>query len=315
MSINEVYKVVQTKRKGLGCIATQDIKRKTLILKEEAQIETPNRNPRNKEHAKEMVKANIEIAVGRMSKKDKEEFEKLHDNYEDALPEEIKEMLGKFKTLWGKKVPLEIGGVELDYNWRIYRSNSYTCDHSLRIKMSRFNHSCRPNAVILRDEMIALSNIKVGEEITVSYDCSQPSSHSCQDDPSYKQNSTGDGISMTGKEDRQENFKRKCFSACLCDFCENGKETLEEIAAFKKFAKFEEEAKQLRNLELENLKKGMSLFGTKDQSKYEGYETEKRHRELECYTEMYKLGSMYGASSRHLYDILQDGFEVAEGAQ
>ena len=78
---------------------------------------------------------------------------------------------------------------------------------------------------------------------------------------------------MTGKEGRQENFKRKCFSACfnpcLCDFCENGKETLEEIAAFKKFAKFEEEAKHLRNLELENLKKGMSLFGTKDQSKYE----------------------------------------------
>ena len=39
--MNEVYKVVQTRRKGLGCIATQDIKRKTLILKEEAQIETP----------------------------------------------------------------------------------------------------------------------------------------------------------------------------------------------------------------------------------------------------------------------------------
>ena len=148
MSINEVYKVVQTKRKGLGCIATQDIKRKTLILKEEAQIETPNRNPRSKEHAKEMVKANIEIAVGRMSKKDKEEFEKLHDSYEDALPEEMKEMLEKLEALWGKKVPLVIGGVELDYNWRIYTSNAYTCDHSLRIKMSRFNHSCRPNAVV-----------------------------------------------------------------------------------------------------------------------------------------------------------------------
>ena len=134
---------------------------------------------------KRTFKENIEIAVGRMSKKDKDEFEKLHDNYEEALPEEMKEMLEKFKTLWGKKVPLEIGGVELDYNWRIYRSNAYTCDHSLRIKMSRFNHSCRPNAVILGDEMIALSNIKVGEEITVSYDCSRPTSHSCQDDPQY----------------------------------------------------------------------------------------------------------------------------------
>ena len=39
--------------------------------------------------------------------------------------------------------------------------------------------------------MIALSNIKAGEEITVSYDCSRPGSHSSQDDPSYKQNSTG----------------------------------------------------------------------------------------------------------------------------
>ena len=73
---------------------------------------------------------------------------------------------------------------------------------------------------------------------------------------------------MTAKEDRQENFKMKCFSACLCDFCENGKETPEEIDAFKKFAKFEKEAKQLRNEELENLREGMSLFGTKDQSKY-----------------------------------------------
>ena len=52
MSKNEVYKVVQTRKKGFGCIATQDIKRKTLILKEEAQIPTPNKNPRNKEHAK-----------------------------------------------------------------------------------------------------------------------------------------------------------------------------------------------------------------------------------------------------------------------
>ena len=64
--MNEVYKVVQTRRKCLGCIATQDIKRKTLILTEEAQIETHNKNPRNKEHAKEMVKANIEIAVGKI---------------------------------------------------------------------------------------------------------------------------------------------------------------------------------------------------------------------------------------------------------
>ena len=54
--MNAVFEVVQIKRKGLGCIATQDIKRKTLILKEEAQIPTPNKNPRNKEHAKEMVK-------------------------------------------------------------------------------------------------------------------------------------------------------------------------------------------------------------------------------------------------------------------
>ena len=48
--MNAVFEVVQIKGKGLGCIATQDIKRKTLTLKEESQIETPYRNPRNKEH-------------------------------------------------------------------------------------------------------------------------------------------------------------------------------------------------------------------------------------------------------------------------
>ena len=115
MCMNEVYKVVQTRRKGFGCIATQDIKRKTLILTEEAQIETHNKNPRNKEHAKEMVKANIEIAVGKI----------LGSLGEKSAPGNRRSGVG-----------LQLENLHVQ------------CDHSLRIKMSRFNHSSRPNAVV-----------------------------------------------------------------------------------------------------------------------------------------------------------------------
>ena len=36
--MSEFYQVVEIDGKGLGCVATKDIKRGTLILKEKAQI-------------------------------------------------------------------------------------------------------------------------------------------------------------------------------------------------------------------------------------------------------------------------------------
>ena len=67
---------------------------------------------------------------------------------EDALPEEIKEMLEKFKALGGKKCPWKLK------EWSWITTGEFTCPMhtpattNLGLKMSRYNPSCRPNAVV-----------------------------------------------------------------------------------------------------------------------------------------------------------------------
>ena len=51
----------------------------------------------------------------------------------------------------------------------IFGSNSFHGE--IRIKTSRFNHSCRPNAAVLNQaDVRAMTKIRAGEEITISYD-------------------------------------------------------------------------------------------------------------------------------------------------
>ena len=50
----------------------------------------------------------------------------------------------------------------------IYDTNSF--EGGLRLKTSRFNHSCWPNAYVgIENEIRATYNIKVGQEITINY--------------------------------------------------------------------------------------------------------------------------------------------------
>ena len=51
----------------------------------------------------------------------------------------------------------------------IFESNNFNGE--IRIKTSRFNHSCRPNGAVLNPaEVRAMTKINAGEEITISYD-------------------------------------------------------------------------------------------------------------------------------------------------
>ena len=51
----------------------------------------------------------------------------------------------------------------------IFETNNFHGE--IRIKTSRFNHSCRPNAAVVDSaEVRAMSKIRAGEEITISYD-------------------------------------------------------------------------------------------------------------------------------------------------
>merc|ERR1712242_138032 len=83
----------------------------------------------------------------------------------------------------------------------IYDTNSFN-RYGLRIKTSRINHSCKPNAVRLGNEIRAISNIKIGEEITISYA-----------EESF-------GLGMQSKEKRQDILKSDFCFICRCEFCQ-----------------------------------------------------------------------------------------------
>ena len=72
--MSEFYKVVKIDGKGFGCVATKDIKRGTLILREKAQMIYKNSEFVTSDSIKSMV-----TSFEQMSKNNQEEFLKLHN--------------------------------------------------------------------------------------------------------------------------------------------------------------------------------------------------------------------------------------------
>merc|ERR1712079_574157 len=117
-----------------------------------------------------------------MSQQNKEEFLKLNNKYRNpkSIPTAMENCYSAFKTFVGKymaKHPKADKNSILDIIC-IYGSNIWTNKHgnSVKMKASRFNHSCRSNAegVLCSDdvdelEIRAVSNIKIGEEICINY--------------------------------------------------------------------------------------------------------------------------------------------------
>ena len=80
----------------------------------------------------------------------------------------------------------------------------FILESGVGIKTSRFNHSCEPNAqVVSESEVRAISDIKSGEEITISYQTEL--------------------FGMKNRENRQEILEFMGF-VCSCDLCKQQKE-------------------------------------------------------------------------------------------
>ena len=128
MSSAEVYKVVEIDGKGLGCIATKDIKQGDLILRERPQL-IPGSIKAAADF--ESTESSILRAYFSMSKDNQKEFMQLSTHRPNValaleqsdMPEECKRIL------------------------LIYKTNSFS--DGLGIKASRFNHSCCSNAMSL----------------------------------------------------------------------------------------------------------------------------------------------------------------------
>jgi len=100
---------------------------------------------------------------------------------------------------------LKIVSIYIGHNWNSWPDGT-------RIKTALFNHSCHPNAAIMKftaekgHPLRAISDIEPGQEITFAY---SPGS---------------EFLGMRNKEVRQQIILDHCNFTCLCDLCEEDDE-------------------------------------------------------------------------------------------
>ena len=179
----QCYQITSVPGRGLGVFATKDIKRGQRIFAEPPVLtlddlagEYGNRNLKPKQ---------VKEALAKLSPKDQARFMKLKNCFEGD----------KTRPQYGNE-PL-LGRVQ---------TNGFgappTHDMVIFDKLSRFNHSCRPNAVFSWNEVLlhgvifALSDIKAGEEIFVDY-----------------------GVGGVTWAERRVSLKRRFNFYCGCEIC------------------------------------------------------------------------------------------------
>ena len=165
--------------KGIGCVAIKDIKKGNLVLREVPQLLQADEEIIRDPNTSTMQKF-LQIADGvmksflGMSREDQESYMKLHNNY-DSKSWSAGMMLDYSFVMQatGQMTFPNISKDKAFKVWAIYKTNAF--DNGVCLKMSRFNHSCRPNAQWFwnddtsSQDLRALRKIRQGEEITLSY--------------------------------------------------------------------------------------------------------------------------------------------------
>ena len=233
-----MYEIKQIEGKGLGIVAVKDISKGTLILKETPQMSHIDALTPNLQGSHEALKIWIKKVISlfnEMNLADQAEYMKLHSHFENEYSFGlISEFLGLIYTMVndGKKADeiLKIIG--------IFIANNY--ENSLSIQISRFNHSCKPNAIHSEfNEVWAVCNIKAGQEITTSY----------KEDGLF-------GLRTT--QNRQEIILQTWGFACKCEFCQES----DDDEQTKIQSKIQELIKEVENLQPETPEKCRKMIDT-----------------------------------------------------
>ena len=211
-----MFQVKPVEGKGFGIVATKFIKKGVLILQEDPQIQIePNEESQRGEDLMSSILANpgswkvwinkLWSLFNQMEESDQNEYLKLYNSFEEAI-----HVLGKVMllVLVNQMKENEEDDAEkiLDIVF-IYFSN-YRIGGKVMIKMSRFNHSCQPNAVLKSgsNQIWTISDIKPGQEISIDY-CS------------------GEGyLGLRSKESRKIYVHESVLGeeiSCSCDFCKD----------------------------------------------------------------------------------------------
>ena len=276
-SLYDIAKI--SEGKGLGCVALNDIKKGTLILREKPQCFV------NQTHFSDGGISTIQglmKSYNKMNKDDQDEYLKLYNKFKDSkflsyderkLLEEQRECLQEVFCMNPEQINIfqEIYG--------IYTTNAF--DMGIGLKSSRFNHSCVSNAQVYWNEKYetrdirAVSKIKAGEEITIRYG----SSH----------------IEMKNLLTRQEYLSMLWKFDCNCPLCEEETENCQD-EKYEKFESLKQEAEALYQQSSHPFHFGV----------------ENMRREVQIYKEMYNLAKEKRASRMFiLSSILTEGFNAA----
>ena len=294
--MTEMFQVVPIEGKGCGIVASKFIKRGTLILKEVSQmpsidVPSPNLQMQSDSSMVDYIKKIVSV-FELMNKSDKEEYLKLHNKYErdhvlqgnfrlNLKVQNLKTIIMKIDADAGKAENiLKIIG--------IYETNSF--GNGLKLKTSRFNHSCWPNAVQISNEVRATYNIKEGQEITIN----------------YLESSRLFGMKKRGT--RQKLLLERMDFTCFCYFCkkqENDSNSKTEVELDSKIEGLIQEVEILEHFAdlaktVQTPLKGLQL-----------YPPEKCRHEIGKYKELYKFGKEKKAHHSCLFDILSRGYQIA----
>ena len=223
-SDSQLYREEGVVGKGAGCIANVEIKEGSLVLREAPQLFQPpsKENPtveENTHHYALCINAFME-----MTKEDQKSYLGLHNKFDTEKTTWSSGMRQKFSALQDQATQITFPDVSQEMVFKVMAIMDTNGFHNgVCLKMSRFNHSCRPNAQYFWNvdtntrDMRSLRKIKQGEEITVSYIASL----------------------LYSREERQAYLRDTYNFDCSCEACDLTEAQVEE--EIKKIDEYKEE--------------------------------------------------------------------------
>jgi len=294
-----MYQVKKIYGKGLGCIASMDIKKGSVILSENPQINVDAKKVLNTSDESSFIEIlKMWECYKQLSEADQIEYMKLHNKYEsmEILPLELKTSIKKEVLIAKSKIRFASLRLELKKEeeekifkiFNIYVSNSF--GRGLRIETSRFNHSCQPNAnpchvydqdQINHEQIRAISDIKKGEEITISYLREYD-------------------FLLRNRQFRQDHLNMGWFFICSCDLCKNEVEDKDDM-----FQELIQEAYRYHHVNSINAIAAGRVDGKKH------YPLEICRREISHYKQIYKIAKDKNVQLISLFKLLERAFGAA----
>ena len=218
-----VYNVEEVAGKGMGCVATKDIKKGSLVLREKPALFIEKQDPKS-----------CFKSFSMMISENQETYLALYNAYDCDSAEWSSTMRVSHKDAcnWISGLGAnDLSGLSQEMAltvWQICLTNSF--DNGVCLNTSRFNHSCNANGHNFWEtktetrELRAWRDIKQGEEITLTYKV----------------------FWMETREERRTILKEGFNFHCECEACEITEEEVQREA--KSCELFKEEEMRMKEL-------------------------------------------------------------------